>query len=72
MMYSAPVRTVIVTPSNTVQGYAVPGAENAYCFPAATAPPVYAGAPQPPMYPNYSNQAPTALAGGMDTEADIA
>lgn len=59
-MYTAPATTIIVNPANTVQGYAMPGAENAYCFPAPTAPPVYAGPPQPPMYPNYPAQSPTA------------
>ena len=65
MMYTAPVSTIIVNPSNCVQGYAVPGAENAYCFPPPAAPPVYAGPPQPPVYPNYPPQPPTApVAGG--------
>ena len=47
----------------------MPGAENAYCFPAATAPPAYAGPPQPPTYPNYQTQPPAVpIAGGNGLE----
>ena len=71
-MYPATATTIIVNANSSVQGYAVPGAQNAYAFPAATAPPAYSVPPNPPVYhqqpPVYPNQPPVAPnAGGKLT-----
>ena len=60
MMYPASTATIII--QTPVQGYAVPGPENAYYFPPASAP-IYPGPPnQPPAYSQqmYPPQPPTA------------